>query len=216
MTKGGKAHVPGLLILSVPFWVVLSDAWGYSERFFTGTSNVWNPYLYAYISRLIWVLPFLLLVLKEKDKGRIQPKQLFGFHFHQKSFLLALAASTLCPLCGMLFRHGGWWTNPNLPFVQALLKYFIVGFVEEMVYRGFGMNRLSESMNERRANVISSLFFAALHLPAYFIHWYCGQLFFGDSNADASDQRFHPRIVFWCCVSKKQIRLSPGNRSLLV
>lgn len=69
MTKGSKAHVPGLLILSVLFWAVLSDTWGYSERFFSGLSKDWNPYLYAYISRLIWVLPFLLLVLKEKKRG---------------------------------------------------------------------------------------------------------------------------------------------------
>lgn len=55
MTKGSKAHVPGLLILSVLFWAVLSDAWGYSERFFSGLPKEWMPYPYAYISRLIWV-----------------------------------------------------------------------------------------------------------------------------------------------------------------
>lgn len=196
MTKGSKAHVPGLLILSVLFWAVLSDAWGYSERFFSGLPKEWMPYPYAYISRLIWVLPFLLLVLKEKNKGVIPPKQLFGFHFHRKSFLVALAVSTLYSLCGMLFSHGGWWTNPSLPVAQALLKYFIVGFVEEMVYRGLGMNWLSESMNERMANVISSFFFAALHLPAYFIHWYCGQPFLGMAMLTQAISAFILGLIF--------------------
>lgn len=67
--------------------------------------------------------------------------------------------------------------NPGIIFPQELLKFFIVGFVEELVYRGYGLNMLSTFMRGRRANIISSLFFAALHLPAYFIHWYRGQAF---------------------------------------
>lgn len=87
MTKGSKAHVPGLLILSVLFWAVLSDTWGYSERFFSGLSKDWNPYLYAYISRLIWVLPFLLLVLKEKTKGLSRQSSYSDFIFTGNPFL---------------------------------------------------------------------------------------------------------------------------------
>lgn len=36
---------------------------------------------------------------------------------------------------------------------------------------------LSGFSSERTAIIISSLFFAALHIPAYFIHWYCDGVF---------------------------------------
>jgi len=158
-------------------WAVLSDAWGYSKHFLTGLPNGWNQYLYGYISRLIWVSPFLFLAVREKPQKAIPPKQLFGFHLHWKSLLTALAASTIYVLCGMLFIHGGWWINPGIIIPQELFKFFIVGFVEELVYRGYGLNLLSTFMSGKRANIISSLFFAALHIPAYFIHWYRGQVF---------------------------------------
>jgi len=165
--------VYGMLILSVLFWALLSDAWGYSEHFLAGLPNQRNQYIYGYISRLIWVMPFLLLILKGKCGGTILPKQVFGFHFHWKSFFLAFAASTIYAFCGMLLVHGGWWAAPGFAFPQELCKYLLVGFVEELVYRGFGLNMLSGYMSGRRANVISSLFFVAVHLPSYLIHWYC-------------------------------------------
>lgn len=77
----------------------------------------------------------------------------------------------------MFFIHGGWRINPGIIFPQELSKFLVVGFVEELVYRGYGLNLLSTFMSGRRANIISSLFFAALHIPAYLIHWYRGQAF---------------------------------------
>jgi len=177
MTRNNKMFVYGLLILSVLFWTVLSDAWGYSEHFLTGLPNAWNRYIYGYISRLIWVIPFLFLIVREKHEEAIPLKQIFGFHFHWKSFLLALSVSTIYALCGMFFIHGGWWINPSIIFLQEFCKFLIVGFVEELVYRGFGLNMLSKYMSERKANIISSLFFVALHLPSHFIHWYCDSTF---------------------------------------
>lgn len=176
VSKNNKMFVYGFLTISVLFWAVISDAWGYSEHLLTGLPNNWNQYIYGYISRLIWVMPFLLLTLKNKQKA-ISSKKLFGFHFHWKSFLTVYALITIYVLCNMFFIHGGWWINPNIIFLQELSKYLIVGFVEELVYRGFGLNMLSNFSSERTANVVSSLFFAAVHIPAYFIHWHCNSVF---------------------------------------
>lgn len=48
----------------------------------------------------------------------------------------------------------------------------MVGFVEEIVYRGWGLNSLSVFMSERKATVITNFYFVALHFPAYLIKWY--------------------------------------------
>ncbi len=177
MKQNNRIFVYGLLMISVLLWAAVSDAWGYSEHFLTNLPNGWNRYIYGYISRLIWVIPFLILIVRSKRKGSISSKEIFGFHFHWKSFLTVLALSTMFVLGNMVFNHGGWWINPNIIILQELFKYLIVGFVEELVYRGFGLNMLSGFLRERTAIVVSSLFFAAVHIPAYFIHWYCDGVF---------------------------------------
>ncbi len=174
MTKNNKRSVYAFLTLSVLFWAVLCDAWGYSKHLPISLPNDWNWYVYGVISRMIWVMPFILLVVRGKYQGLVLPKELFGFHFHWKSFLTVLALSTIYVLCAMLFTHGSLWRNPDFVLGQDLLRFSVVGFVEELVYRGFGLNMLSVSSSRRTAYVISSLFFAAVHIPAYFIRWFCG------------------------------------------
>lgn len=177
MTKNNKIFVYAFLLVSVLLWAAVSDAWGYSKHLLINLPNDWNRYIYGYISRLIWAIPFLFLIVKEKHRETIQPEQIFRFHFHWKSFLTVFVLSTTFVLGKMFFNHGGWWINPNIFFLQELSKYLIVGFVEELVYRGFGLNMLSNFSSGRTAIVVSSLFFAALHIPAYFIHWYCDGVF---------------------------------------
>ena len=53
----------------------------------------------------------------------------------------------------------------------------MVAFVEELVYRGWGLNALSAFVSERKANVVSTIFFILLHLPAYFIKLFLGSTF---------------------------------------
>ncbi len=210
MTKNSKASVYGLLILSVLLWAALSDAWGYSERFLTGIPDAWRKYLYAYLSRLIWVLPFLLSVLTQNQEGTLPPKQLFGFHFHWQSFWLSLAVSTLYILCGMFLTHGGWWIHPTLPPAREMGKLLIVGFVEELVYRGFALNRLSAFMSGRRANLVSSVFFAALHVPAYFIHWYRGAPFSGAAMLTQVISSFILGLIFGLLFQKSKSVWAPA------
>ncbi len=157
------------LAFSVLFWSILSDAWGYSKNI--RLPDGWNTYLYAYISRIIWSAPFLLLIVKHTPAYPV-----FTLHFRKKPFFIAVITCTAYVFAVMLVNHGGLWFNPdvfsrNHGFVQTLLKYILVGFAEETVYRGFGIVRLSEFMSRRRANVTSALFFTAVHLPAYFIRW---------------------------------------------
>lgn len=161
-----------LLTISVLYWAVISDAWGYSEHLMTNLPNNWNQYIYGYISRMIWAMPYLLLIVTGRQKGVISSKEVFRFSFHWKSFLTVFVLSTIYVLCGMFFIHGGYWINPNIILLQELSKFLVVGFAEELVYRGFGLNMLSNFLNERAANIVSCLFFAAVHIPAYFIHWY--------------------------------------------
>lgn len=72
----------------------------------------------------------------------------------------------------MFVNHGGFWVNPDVLIAREFFKFLMVGFVEEIVYRGWGMNAFSTLMNEKKANLLSSIYFVVLHFLSYFIHWY--------------------------------------------
>lgn len=122
-------------------------------------------------------MPFLMLIVRDKYKGIILPKELFGLHCNWKSFWVVFILSTIYVFCRMFITYGSFWMNPNIIVLQVLFDFLIVGFVEELVYRGFGLNILSKFTGAKTATVVQSLFFAAVHIPAYFIHWYCDGTF---------------------------------------
>lgn len=172
-TKSGSTRWVHLsLALSVVLWAVVTNAWGYSDRLFSNMPGSWGSYLYGDISRLVWAAPFILLILRRADMVRVPARELFSWQVHGKSFLIVFGAITLYTAAGMVVNHGGFWINPDILIAQELPKFLIVGFVEESVYRGWGMNAFAARMGANRANVLSALYFVLLHFPSYFIHWY--------------------------------------------
>lgn len=172
LKEGGAGRVHLSLVLSVVLWAVVTNAWGYSQRLFPNLPDGWGGYLYGDISRLVWAAPFVLLVLWRVGAVRVPARELFSWQVHWKSFLIVLGAFTLYTAAAMAVNHGGFWVNTEIRLAQELPKFLIVGFAEESVYRGWGMNAFSAHMGENRANVMAALYFVLLHFPSYFIHWY--------------------------------------------
>jgi membrane protease YdiL (CAAX protease family) len=128
----------------------------------------------------------IVLAAKSLDK---RPWQQFGVHFHGKSllrcalaFLLAGAAMGIIFLIeyalGWLTFTGFGWQRVNASvYLLSLGSYFLlmilVGFYEELVFRGYHIVNISEGLNgpglSRRqavvgAVIISSVVFGAAHL----------------------------------------------------
>jgi len=165
-----KVHIS--LLCSVILWAVVTDAWGYSSLLFGNMYNNWSQYLYGLVSRGIWSIPFIVLIIKCADDIPANFKELFSHKWHWKSVIIALSAITVYIMVGMFVNHGGFWVNQDVRISQVFLMFLMVGFAEEIVYRGFGMNAFSAFMSERKANLLSSIYFVVLHFPSYFIHWY--------------------------------------------
>lgn len=158
------------LLFSIILWAAVTDAWGYSgflEPFF---SDRWGVYLYGYISRIVWAVPFIILI--NRFRPAVSFRELFCHKWHWPSFLIISAVLSSYTVIGMFVNHGGIWINPDVIIIQELIKFLIVGFVEEIVYRGFGMNFLMVNMSVRKANLFSTFFFMGVHVPAYFIRWF--------------------------------------------
>ena len=152
----------------VLLWAIVTDAWGYSSNL---TVNYGN-YIYAVISRLIWVAPAIWLIYRYSDSLTFDKQELFRRPVWNKSMVIVLIISIIISLTGMLVTHGGFWLNPTVCIPLEIIKIFFVGFVEEMVFRGWGYNALSATVMNRKAVISSTIFFVLLHSPAYFVRFY--------------------------------------------
>lgn len=199
-----KKRIHISLIISIILWAIITDAWNYSEFFFAGMQDGWNGYIYGYISRLIWAIPFIILVAKYSHCIPVPVKKLFAYKVHWSSFLLVFSAITVYVIVGMIVNHKGLWLNPQILLAQELPKFLVVGFVEEMVYRGWGMNAFSTHMSSSKANLLSSLYFVVLHFPSYFIHWYLDGTFAVSTMLTQAVYVFVLGLVFGWVFKKSQ------------
>jgi len=165
------------LIMSILLWTIVTNAWNYTQLFFGAQRGSWVNYIYDFISRFFWAAPaFVLLRLYANDVPTTW-KELFTNRPHMKPLAITVAIIVLYSLGAMLFNHGGLWLNPSFNFLKHFPTFIMVAFVEELVYRGWGLNALSVFLSERKSNIVSTIFFVVLHLPAYFIKLYLNGTF---------------------------------------
>lgn len=158
------------LFAFVFLWALMTDAWGFSELLFPTMSGDWSKYLYGYISRIIWVLPALGLLSYYGNNGTYYDlKNLYTKLKLNRSFVLVILITTVYCFSLMLIVHRGFWLNPGVSIIGVTIKFIIVGFVEETVFRGWGYNTLRQRISDRDAMIVSSILFVFLHWPAYFI-----------------------------------------------
>lgn len=167
---GSFKWILGTLLGFVAFWAMITDAWGYSSVLFPPAVSSVGAYLYGYISRLLWVLPAFWLLFRYQRGPDDSFKNLFSVPTWHSSLILVLVASLGYAAIGMVVTHGGvWFTRENL--VLLALKYSLVGFVEETVFRGWGYRSLTRCLPHGKAALLSTACFVLLHWPAYWIKW---------------------------------------------
>lgn len=169
MTKNSTLRKTVLSLIGFVFlWAVVTDAWEYSEHF----CFRYGTYVYGTLSRVIWVLPAVYLILRHSDSLRFSKKDLFSRPVWNWPLAIVLTGSLLFVLVSMLVNHHGFWINPDVVIPLEIIKYALVGFVEETVFRGWGYNALSKAAPDGKAILLSTAFFVLLHWPAYLIKLY--------------------------------------------
>ena len=156
------------LIGSVVLWTLVTDAWGYSEHF----NFNYGEYIYAYLSRLIWVLPAVLLIIRYSNSLYFSSRQCFSRLRFRKPLKIVMIVSLIYAFISMFIYHRGFWLNKEVNLPLEILKLVLVGFVEETVFRGWGYNALVKVVSDKKAIIISTIFFILVHWPAYFIKLY--------------------------------------------
>lgn len=164
--KRCKAVAPFLLYLLLfhsawVFWVYRIYPWLVS----LGEATLTYALVNVGLRLLIWVVP-VLLYLRWID--RVDP---FAYLKLRSQWQRGVATGLLVTLVNFLLsllRFG--WPQPllhSLTWNHLLSTFFLIGFIEEIPYRGFILQKLQERMNFGLANLLSTLLFVVIHLPGW-------------------------------------------------
>ncbi|HKQ99453.1 MAG TPA: CPBP family intramembrane glutamic endopeptidase [Pyrinomonadaceae bacterium] len=116
---------------------------------------------------LIWVLP-VFLYLRYVDGAR--PIECLKLKRHWKRGILIGLFLSVINFLITLARFGA--PHPSLQSVtwnSILSTSLLIGFVEEIPYRGFILQKFQEQLSFWPANLISSLLFVSIHLPGWIL-----------------------------------------------
>lgn len=190
----------------VVFWAIVTDAWGYSDYIFRNDPHNIGSYVYGYLSRCIWVIPAILLIIRYSDKLGLHKHELYQHAKLDKPLMIVTAISVFSVMVGMLIKHKGIWFNSEIFLGFVLSKYIVVGFVEETVFRGWGYNSLTNNMSHKKAAIISTVFFILLHWPAYFIRLFrLGTLDFAGLIGQSSSALIWGFVCCWLLQKSKTL-----------
>lgn len=128
------------------------------------------------IKPIVWLLPVIYFVRLERrglDSIGLTPKNLFPAVYY------ALGLGLIFVLEAMVvnyLKYGGQFNlNANigqLPFITALALSFVTAFSEEITFRGYIFTRVWNFMkNEVYANLLTSVFWALIHVPITIFVW---------------------------------------------
>jgi len=161
----------------VAYWVccLMGNSYrclGYSRYVFGDDACKTGHYIYGYINRFIWVTPAMLLIIKYNNKLKFSKSELFSRPKFSKSLISVMIISLIYSVISMLIIHKGFWFNKEINLLLVIVKFIIVGCVEEIVFRGWGYNALVNVISGKKAVIISTLCFIILHWSAYFIGVY--------------------------------------------
>lgn len=122
----------------------------------------------ALIKIVIWMIPVILFVkFVEKRKPFIYLglRQHFNKGLQWAGWSSVILISFYFLLNFVVLDHP---FNLQLSFNTWLNTIILVGFTEEIVFRGFLLKKLNETYHFWLANIITSLLFVSIHFPIWF------------------------------------------------
>lgn len=170
MVKSKKQTLLAVLSMMgfIALWTLVTDAWNHSALLFPMQLISIREYLYAYFSRIIWMIPALILIRRFDKNLYWSRKQIFSKPKAEPVFIVFMVLTTVYALMLMAINYHSWHiTSESL--LLLTIKFLIVGIAEETVFRGWGYNLLKKVHSNTVSLIVSAFMFVVLHWPAYFI-----------------------------------------------
>jgi hypothetical protein len=142
-------------------WVLI----GYPRLRAVGEHTLLYAVINLAVRGLIWVLP-VFLYLRYID--RVKPTDYLKLRKHWlRGIVFGLAVGAVILLLGLL-RHGVPHIGPGaITWNSILSTSFLIGFIEEVPYRGFIFQKLDGWYSQTTAIWLSALLFLSIHLPGW-------------------------------------------------
>ena len=113
----------------------------------------------------VWVVP---VVLSLRQVDRIEPLGYLKLRRHAGRGMVVALAVTALNLAGSVARFGPPHLSMQaLTWNSVLGTSFLVGFIEEIPYRGFMLQKFTERLGFWMATVLTSALFVAIHVPGW-------------------------------------------------
>ena len=128
-------------------------------------------FLYALVNisvrLLVWVVPVWLYLRYVDD---VRPADYLKLSTNWRRGIVVGLAATLLNFVASAIRSGGPDIDVHaLTWNNVLSTSILIGFIEEVPYRGFMLQKLQERMGLWPAFLISSLLFLGIHFPGWIL-----------------------------------------------
>lgn len=160
----GPTDFARLAVYAVVFFVV------WSCYFIFLTPRFWGGPAFLALENLvklsIWTLPVLLLVRREERGNPFDFLKLREGWRRGLLYGLGLGLALSAYLIAVNLP-GGVRFDPGFAWGKWVSGVLLVGFTEEIVFRGYILQRLAANLTFRRANLATSLLFVLIHVPRW-------------------------------------------------
>lgn len=151
-------------------WLVVQD-YGYGELVkLPSTASYADFIVNTVIKLIIWGGLVIWWLVIERKRLWLRWQHLYNGNFPRLFWILLIVF--IAYLFGIsLYEHHMLYISPDLftrehhGFIGVTI---IAGLAEELVFRGFFMNRLLDRYSLMTANIIQSILFLGIHFPIYF------------------------------------------------
>jgi len=164
VTKDSRLSFFAYLILFNATWLIWV-LFGYPRLRFVGEETFWYALMIIAVRGLLWVLP-VFLYLRYVDN--VKPAAYLKLIRYWRRGLFVGVGFSLLNLLVFVTQQGlPHDMQRHLSWNSILSTSFMIGFFEEVPYRGFIFQKLSEWCSWVTAAIISSLLFLMIHLPGW-------------------------------------------------
>jgi membrane protease YdiL (CAAX protease family) len=151
----GASYIGFFLLWSL--WVVLKHTFSIGD---------WIEGIFS-MSDVIWLACGISLIALNRKMLYIKPGEMLKTLPSLRILFPLLAVIALYYGIAMFTEHGGFYIHSDKSVAWLLVMFLIVAIQEELLFRGWFFNVLCRAVTERKANLISALFFLFIHFPGW-------------------------------------------------
>jgi len=154
----------GLILYIIGFYVIWSS---YVVFLYPHVLDL-NPFIGVIIKLLVWTLP-VCIIIKVRFKSITEYLHIRDNNWGQVavfSLLLGCIIVVWNVIGNTLLFHNEF--NLNRGVATWLNGVVLIGFTEEVVFRGYILQSFAKIISFGKANVISSILFVVIHLPGWY------------------------------------------------